>query len=104
MRRARAGGSATRVGPGGVDLSAGERRRVALARALLRDAPLLLLDEPTAHLDSASARAVLDALAGLPRSRSVLVATHDSAVLGAVDRALELRGGRLRAPAPEAAA
>jgi ATP-binding cassette, subfamily C, bacterial CydD len=92
------------VGPGGVMLSAGETRRVALARALLRDAALLLLDEPTAHLDAGSARAVLRALARLPRSRSVLVATHDPAVLAAVDRAVELREGRLYELAPEAAA
>ena len=92
------------VGPGGVTLSAGETRRVALARALLRDAPLLLLDEPTAHLDAGSAHAVLGALARLPRSRTVLVATHDPAVLAAVDRAVELRDGRVRELAPEAAA
>jgi ABC-type transport system involved in cytochrome bd biosynthesis fused ATPase/permease subunit len=77
-------------------LSAGERRRVALARALLRDAPLLLLDEPTAHLDAASAEAVVDVLAALPPASSVLVATHDTRVLRAVDRVLELRDGTLR--------
>ena len=87
-----------RVGPGGVALSAGETRRVALARALLRGAPLLLLDEPTAHLDAASAQHVLALLAALPRTTSVLVATHDPAVLGIVDRALELRRGRLGEP------
>jgi len=86
----------TTVGPGGVTLSAGEIRRVALARALLREAPLLLLDEPTAHLDTDSSRSVLDALAALPRSRTVLVATHDPAVLAAVDRSVELRDGRVR--------
>lgn len=86
-----------RVGPGGVSLSAGETRRVALARGFLRDAPILLLDEPTAHLDDASAVAVLEAIAALPRRVSVLVATHDPAVLHVVDRALELRDGRLRA-------
>ena len=84
-----------RVGPGGVTLSAGEARRVVLARALLRGAPLLLLDEPTAHLDAASAGGVLAAVAALPRTTSVLVATHDPAVLRIVDRALELRDGRL---------
>jgi ATP-binding cassette, subfamily C, bacterial CydD len=92
------------VGPGGVTLSAGETRRVALARALLRDAPLLLLDEPTAHLDATSARAVLGALTALRRTPSILVATHDPAVLAAVDRAVELRDGRLHELAPEAAA
>jgi ATP-binding cassette subfamily C protein CydD len=90
-------GADLRVGPGGVALSAGETRRVALARGLLRGAPLLLLDEPTAHLDAVSARSVLDALAVLPRTTSVLVASHDPAVLRVVDRALELRAGRLRA-------
>lgn len=85
-----------RIGHGGVTLSSGEARRVALARALVRDPAVLLLDEPTAHLDAASAGAVLGALAGLPRTTSVLVATHDPAVLRVVDRALELRGGRLR--------
>ena len=97
-------GGHLRVGPGGVTLSAGETRRLALARSLLRGAPLLLLDEPTAHLDPTSARGVLDALAALPRTTSVLVATHDPAVLGVVDRALELRGGRLAPLAAEAVA
>ena len=76
-------------------LSPGEARRLALRRALDRGAPLLLLDEPTAHLDAESAEAVLTALVALPRSASVLVATHDAAVLRVVDRALELRDGRL---------
>ncbi len=84
-------------------LSAGERRRVALARAFLRAAPLVLLDEPTAHLDAASAEAVVDALAALPRARSLLVTTHDPRVHRAVDRVLELSGGRLREPRREAA-
>jgi ATP-binding cassette, subfamily C, bacterial CydD len=84
-------------------LSAGERRRVALARAFLRGAPLVLLDEPTAHLDAVSAEAVVDALAGLPRTQSLLLTTHDARVLRAADRVLELSGGRLRAPRQAAA-
>jgi ATP-binding cassette subfamily C protein CydD len=85
-------------------LSPGETRRIALRRALHRGAPLLLLDEPTAHLDAASAGAVLDDLAAVPRDTSVLVATHDPAVLRIVDRALELRNGRLHEIRAEAVA
>jgi thiol reductant ABC exporter CydC subunit len=69
------------VGEGGELLSAGERARVALARALLTRADLLLLDEPTAHLDAERAAAVLDLLAA--DERSVLLVTHDPAALDA---------------------
>ncbi len=85
-------------------LSAGEQRRVAFARALLRGAPLLLLDEPTAHLDEQSAARIVDVLEALPRTRTVLVATHDPRVLRAADRVLELRDGRLEALEPAEAA
>ena len=85
-------------------LSAGEQRRVAFARALLRDAPLLLLDEPTAHLDERSAEQIVDVLEALPRTRTVLVATHDLRVLRAADRVLELRDGTLAPFEPAEAA
>ena len=61
-----------------MSLSGGERQRVAIARALLRDAPILLLDEPTAHLDPATAQAVMDTVLALAEEgRSLLLITHD---------------------------
>jgi thiol reductant ABC exporter CydD subunit len=95
LHAAGAGALAGRLAADVTTLSAGEQRRVALARALLRRAPLLLLDEPTAHLDEDAAKVVVGALATLPRSCTVLVATHDRRLLAAVDRALELRDGVL---------
>jgi len=69
-------GLATCVGEGGRELSLGQLRRVALARALLRDAPVLLLDEPTADLDVRSEIAIVAALRDLAHGRTVLVTTH----------------------------
>jgi ATP-binding cassette subfamily C protein CydD len=66
----------TEVGEGGFGLSGGEAQRVAIARAWLRDTPLLLLDEPTAHLDPATERLVLDSLRRLASGRTVIMATH----------------------------
>ena len=85
----------TRVGEGGRMLSGGEARRVALARALVRAAPLVLLDEPTANLDRDSEAAVLSALRTLASGRTVLVATHSPAVVSMADRVLRLDRGRL---------
>jgi putative ABC transport system ATP-binding protein len=79
-------------------LSGGERQRVALARALINDAPLLVLDEPTAHLDDARAASIADELASVAREgRAVLVATHDPrlAKSAGVTRILDLTAGKL---------
>ncbi len=87
------GGYATRLGERGTRLSAGQRQRIALARAFLRDAPILLLDEPTAHLDPASAAQVRAAVADLARGRTTLIVTHDSQWAAAAQVAL-IKGKR----------
>jgi ATP-binding cassette subfamily C protein CydC len=86
---------ATRVGEQGLQLSGGERQRIAIARALLMDAPILLLDEPTAHLDPITERALLAALLAGARHRTILMITHRLAGLEAFDGILVLRAGRV---------
>ena len=77
-------------------LSGGERQRVAIARALANEPPLVLADEPTAHLDSEAAESILDLMTGLNQERGVafLVATHDPRVVARAHRRLALRDGR----------
>ncbi|MFD5796651.1 ABC transporter ATP-binding protein/permease [Streptomyces diastatochromogenes] len=86
----------TPVGERGSGLSSGQRQRLALVRALLRDAPLLCLDEPTAHLDPEAERRVLSALRTLARERTVLLATHSPALLTLADQVVRLDHGRSR--------
>jgi ABC-type transport system involved in cytochrome bd biosynthesis fused ATPase/permease subunit len=74
---------------------------VALARALVRDAPVVLLDEPTANLDRESEEAVLAALKVLAEGRTVIVATHAPAVMAMADRVVRLERGRLVRAADE---
>jgi thiol reductant ABC exporter CydD subunit len=83
-------GTATMLGSDGLGLSAGERQRVALARAFLRDAPLLLLDEPTAGLDGETEASVLAAVRRLSRGRTVLIAAHRPSLLTLADRVVLL--------------
>jgi len=85
----------TWIGEQGLALSGGERQRLALARALLKDAPILLLDEPTANLDPLTARAVLDALFAARGERATLLITHRLVGLDAADMILVLDRGRL---------
>jgi ATP-binding cassette, subfamily C, bacterial CydD len=80
----------TRLGESGAGLSGGQQRRLALTRAVLKGAPLVLLDEPTAHLDGAGRATVVAALRTLAGRHNVVVATHDPAVLAAADRVLPL--------------
>jgi thiol reductant ABC exporter CydD subunit len=91
-------GYGTTVGDGGRPLSTGERRRLGLARAFLRNAPLVVLDEPTADLDSESTEIVSDALERLRAGRTLLVIAHRSEFITSADRVVELRGGRIQTP------
>jgi thiol reductant ABC exporter CydD subunit len=97
---AQRGGIDTVLAERGLDLSAGQRQRIALARAFLRDAPLVLLDEPTAHLDPASARQILEVIAAMAVGRTVVLATHRDGALIDPTRVLALDHGRLIPASP----
>lgn len=81
---------------GGRNLSAGERSRVAIARTMLRDAPIVLLDEPSAHLDLEHEEVLKRALEELTAGKTVLIATHRPMLLESVDRVVVLEAGRCR--------
>lgn len=87
----------TMLGEGGAGLSGGELQRIALARLYLLDRGLLLLDEPTAHLDSTTEADVLDGLCAFARERTMIVFTHSLAVAARMDRCYRLIDGRLLA-------
>ncbi|MBO1076006.1 thiol reductant ABC exporter subunit CydD [Roseomonas marmotae] len=89
----------TLVGEGGFGLSGGQAQRVAIARAFLRDAPMVLLDEPTAHLDPGTESDVLDSLRRLCAGRTAIIATHSPALRARFTRVLELEHGRAAAGA-----
>lgn len=94
----------TWVGENGAAVSGGEARRIAVARALLTEAPVLVLDEPTEGLDAQTAAALYRALASATRGRTVLLITHRLAGLGElVDEVATLAGGRVVARTPVAA-
>jgi ATP-binding cassette subfamily C protein CydD len=85
----------TLLGESAYGLSGGQAQRVAIARAFLRNAPLLLLDEPTAHLDPATEAEVLDSLRRLAIGRTVILVTHSAAAQAFPGRRVDLRHGRV---------
>jgi thiol reductant ABC exporter CydD subunit len=97
-------GYETVVGDGGRALSAGERRRIALARAFLRRAPLVILDEPTADLDPTSADVVAEAIERFPAGTTVLLIAHRPELVRHADRVVCLHAGRTAEPAESVAA
>ncbi|MEU6972395.1 ABC transporter ATP-binding protein [Kitasatospora aureofaciens] len=85
----------TVVGQQGRLLSGGQRQRIAIARAMVRDAPVLLLDEPTTGLDSESGRRILEPLGRLMSGRTTIIISHNLLTVRNVDRIVLLRGGRV---------
>ncbi len=88
-------GYETEVGEQGARLSAGQAQRIAIARAFLKDAPLLILDEPTSSLDAESEAGIAQALKLLMRERTVLVIAHRSTTLSGADQVVVLEAGRV---------
>jgi len=85
----------TFIGEQGLRLSGGERQRLAIARALLKDAPILILDEPTANLDALIEKQVLDTLFGVMKGKTALLITHRLVGLENVDEILVMEGGQI---------
>jgi len=88
-------GYVTRVGDIGGKLSGGERQRISIARAMLKNAPIVILDEPTAALDTESEVAVQKAIDALVRERTVIVITHRLSTIAAADQILVIDGGEI---------
>jgi ATP-binding cassette, subfamily B, bacterial len=88
-------GYETRLGDDGVQLSGGERQRVSIARALLRNAPILILDEPTSSLDARAEAHIFEALRGLMANRTTFVIAHRLSTVRHADKILVLDGGRV---------
>ncbi|MFC5747570.1 thiol reductant ABC exporter subunit CydD [Actinomadura rugatobispora] len=97
-------GYGTVLGERGAGLSAGQRQRLAVARAYLRGAPVMLLDEPTARLDVLSERLLVEAAGRLLEGRTAVVVAHRPALLSLVDRVVRVEGGRVVRDAPAGAA
>ena len=88
-------GYASTVGERGQQLSVGQRQRIGIARAFLKNAPILLLDEPTSALDPATEAAIMETIKELMRGRTTLIATHRLATIHDVDRIVVIEHGRI---------
>jgi ATP-binding cassette subfamily B protein len=89
------GGYAALVGERGIKLSGGQRQRVAIARVVLKNAPILILDEATSSLDSVTEKAIQETLSDIMRGRTVLVVAHRLSTIAHLDRILVFDGGRI---------
>lgn len=85
----------TIVGEKGVILSGGQKQRIALARALLRDGPVLILDDPVSQVDMETGSAIIDTIRSLSENRTLLIVSHRLSALRFADRIITLRGGRI---------
>ncbi len=88
-------GFETIVGENGARLSGGQRQRVALARAFLKNAPILILDEPTSHLDGESERYIHEAINELVKNRTVIIIAHKQSTVNLVDKVITLENGEI---------
>jgi ATP-binding cassette, subfamily B, bacterial len=88
-------GYATRLGERGAQISLGERQRICVARAFLKDAPILILDEPTSSIDSRTENVILDALDELVKGRTSFIVAHRLSTVRSADRILVIDGGRI---------
>ena len=88
-------GFETIVGENGLKLSGGQRQRIALARAFLKDAPILILDEPTSHLDNESEEYIQEAINELVKNRTVLIIAHRQSTISNADKVIALENGEI---------
>ena len=88
-------GYSTMIGERGVSLSGGQRQRIAIARAIIRDTPILILDEPTSGLDSMAEQAVIKALNRLMEGRTVVVVAHHLGTISRADRILVIQDAHI---------
>lgn len=87
----------TKVGSGGAHLSGGERQRIAIARAMLKDAPIVILDEATAYIDPENEAVIQEAIAKLVKGKTVIVIAHRLSTIKDADKIVVVKDGRIMA-------